>query len=51
MFTNGLELEVRKDHYTGLWNIWYKEGHSPKWAGPFKTKREAAVYLKERTDD
>ena len=36
---NGLSLEVRKDSYLGLWNVWYTIGG--KWAGPFRTKREA----------
>ena len=40
----GLAVEVRKDFYLGLWNIYYVDGG--KWAGPFKTKREAVERLK-----
>lgn len=39
VLANGLTLEVRKDFYLGLWNVWYAIGG--KWAGPFKTKHEA----------
>lgn len=40
-----LDAEVRQDRYTGLWNIYYVDGG--KWAGPFKTKREAVERAKE----
>ncbi len=45
------EVTVRKDYYTGLWNVWYVSGHSPKWAGPFRTKREAVSCVVEATND
>lgn len=43
---NGLDVEVRKDFYLGLWNIYYVDGG--KWAGPFKTKKEAVQKLLEQ---
>ena len=46
--STGMVLEVWKDKYTGLWNIWYKDGYGPKWAGPFKTKREAIEFMNEK---
>jgi hypothetical protein len=46
--STGLEVEVRKDFYLGLWNIWYVEG-TGKYDGPFKTKREAIERLRELT--
>ncbi|QIG67425.1 hypothetical protein EVB39_096 [Rhizobium phage RHph_TM3_3_9] len=42
----GLELEPVRNAYTGLWEVRYTKadgGH--KWAGPFKTKREAVAKL------
>lgn len=42
---NGLKLQVQKDYYLGLWNIHYEDGM--KYAGPYKTKREAVTRLKE----
>ena len=46
--STGLEVEVRKDFYLGLWNIWYVQG-TGKYDGPFKTKREAVDRLHELT--
>jgi hypothetical protein len=40
---HGLLLVVDKDPYLGLWNILYWIGG--KWAGPFKTRREARKRL------
>ncbi len=42
-FINGLELVVRKDFYTGLWNVVY--AHGGKWSGPYRTKREAVAKI------
>lgn len=41
----GQKVQVRKDYYLGLWNLRYEDGM--KYAGPYKTKREAAERLKE----
>ena len=41
----GLAVSVKKDHYTGLWGIYYD--HGGRWAGPYKTCREAAERLAE----
>jgi hypothetical protein len=42
----GLEVEVRKDWYNGLWNIYYvKSGGT--YAGPYRTKKEAVQRLAE----
>jgi hypothetical protein len=45
----GLELQVTKDWYDGLWNVCYVDsGH--KYAGPYKTKREATERMYEFAD-
>lgn len=44
-----MRVEVRKDHYSGLWNIYYCAGGT-KWAGPYKTKREAIERLREHEE-
>lgn len=36
----GVEVVVKKSFYDGLWNVWH-EDIGMKWAGPFKTQREA----------
>jgi hypothetical protein len=45
---HGLLLCVTKDWYLGLWNIEYWTGG--RWAGPFKTRREARERLAELVD-
>lgn len=45
---SGLKLVVKKDYYLGLWNIKYEDGM--KWAGPFKTKKEAVERMEEIED-
>ncbi len=42
-----LDIEVRIDRYTGLWNAYYMIGG--KFAGPYKTKKECVKYMDERT--
>lgn len=42
----GLEVEIRKDWYNGLWNIYYVKGGGT-YAGPFRTKKEATQRLAE----
>ncbi len=44
--TNGLTLEVRKNRYDGLWNVVYAD-NGMKWAGPFKTRREAIEKMED----
>lgn len=44
----GLTVEVRKDFYTGLWNVYYVDGG--KYAGPYKTMREACTVLESDHD-
>lgn len=44
----GLEVEIKKDFYLGLWNIHYVTGG--KYAGPYKTKKEAMERLAEFID-
>lgn len=44
----GLTVEVRRDFYTGLWNVHYVDGG--KYAGPYKTKKEAAEVLDQDHD-
>lgn len=48
--STGLEVEVRKDYYLGLWNVWYTEGILGKYAGPYKTRREAVERMRELTE-
>lgn len=42
---SGLTVQVRKDFYLGLWNLYYERGS--KYAGPYKTRKEAAERLRE----
>lgn len=47
----GLKLKITKDSYNGLWNVWYDEfGSSPKWAGPFRTRKEAIEVCEQDAD-
>lgn len=41
-----LLLVVRKNWYDGLWEIRYADDNR-RWAGPFKTKREAVERLQQ----
>lgn len=43
--SSGLKIVVKKDFYSGLWNIRYEDGM--KWAGPYKTKKEAVERMEE----
>lgn len=46
----GLRIIVKKDFYDGLWNLVYEDG-GRKWAGPYKTKREALERLADARED
>lgn len=46
---HGLLLVVNKDPYTWLWNIHYWTGG--RWAGPFKTRREARERLAQLVEE
>jgi hypothetical protein len=45
--STGLTVFVKKDSYTWLWNIVYEDGM--KYAGPYKTKREAVERMNKLT--
>lgn len=48
---SGQPLKIVKDFYTGLWNVRYDDaGSCLKWAGPFKTRREAIEVCEQDTD-
>lgn len=47
---HGLLLVVDKDWYLHLWNIKYWAGGS-RWAGPYRTRREARERLQELADE
>lgn len=44
------KVVVKKDWYDGLWNIVYESGGT-KYAGPYKTKREAVERLAAFVED
>lgn len=46
---SGLKVRVVKDFYTGLWNIKYEDGI--KYAGPYRTKREAVERIQRFIED
>lgn len=46
----GLTVEVCKDFYTGLWNVHYADTSHMKYAGPYKTKKEAVEVLAKDHD-
>ncbi len=46
--STGLTVVVSQDHYTGLWSVKYEDGG--KFAGPYKTKREALQRMAELCD-
>lgn len=46
----GLRVVVRKDHYNGLWNIVYAD-NGMKWAGGYKTRKEASERLARELED
>lgn len=48
VLNSGLKVIIKKDFYTWLWNIKYEDGML--YAGPFKTKKEAMLRLKELKD-
>lgn len=46
--STGLTVTVKKDAYTWLWNIMYEDGM--KYAGPYKTRKEAIEHLPKSED-
>lgn len=48
---NNQKVVVRKDFYLGLWNVWYADSIAMKWAGPFRTKREATQRVLDVLED
>lgn len=44
-------MAVLKDHYDGLWNVWYIDRPRSKWAGPYATQKEATEKLVDACDE
>lgn len=46
------ELEIKKNWYSGLWEIRYVDGVGPgPWAGPYRTRGEARERLANAVEE